>query len=132
MSPGALICPHLGDGGQLIVPLHLVHVSRARLASSDALQGWTELPVLCVSIYLHQGNCFHNLVRLTPHQTLLSLGHPPPELVVLGHDEVPLALVYGDPPGAHLAADGLVGVAVLAHGVVGSQGAVGGGVLGAD
>ena len=54
---------------------------------------------------------------VTPHLALVSLGHPPPELVVLGHDEVPLALVQ-DLPGAHLAADGLVGVAILAPCVV--------------
>ena len=101
-------------------------------ATSENNDGWRYLYRFYVPWALHQINCLRNLVRLTPHQTLLSLGHPPPELVVLGHDEVPLALVYGDPPGAHLAADGLVGVAVLAHGVVGSQGAVGGGVLGAD
>ena len=68
---------------------------------------------------------------LQPHLVLLSLGNPPPELVVLGHDEVPLALV-DDLPGAHVAAGGLVGVAELALGVVGSQGAVGVVALGAD
>ena len=100
-------------------------------ATSENNDGWRYLYRFYVPWALHQINCLRNLVRLTPHQTLLSLGHPPPELVVLGHDEVPLALVQ-DLPGAHLAADGLVGVAVLAPCVVRSQGAVGVVALGAD
>ena len=59
MTPGALVCPPLGNSLELVVPDHPLHVGSGGLGPSDAIR-------------------------------FLTLGHAPPQLVVLVQDN-PLA-----------------------------------------